>query len=173
MAEGDEIVYTEEERAAMREALETFSGYKVHPANAERLHRIICSRALYQYAVDQIEDVADRQADEDNNDVRQGAQKKAQGALLRAYDTYPFPLYLHDLAGLCQIDGDDSRAFELYCRFLQEYRSFRPHALDQGLFRERDVAAAAKDAVERATALAEELGVPFEPPRKSWWKVWQ
>lgn len=174
--EDQEIVYTDDEKDAMREALEDFEGMKVHPDHADRIHRSICSRALWHFAFDQLNGVVEDERlspnRTDQEQRRRAALRKARPALEKAFAIYPLPLYLYDLAGVAELEGKPRRALDLYRRFLAEQRTFRADDIDRGLLLERDVAASVEDATRRASGIGKALGQTTEKPRKPWWKIW-
>lgn len=168
--------YTDEEKVAMREAIEQFRSQAAPPEHADRIQRCIYARALYHYALAKMSAAAEAEqrgvAGAELEQVRNDGLVRATAALNKAHLLYPMPLYLYDLAGLREVANDLSGAVALYERFIREQKGFRADQIDRALLLERDVEAALRDSVSRMEVLRGHLGLL--PPNKGrpWWKLW-
>lgn len=171
----DAIDYTEAEKTAMRHALEEFEGYSVSAEHADQIRRSVCSRALYQYAVDCMTAASPSHAAVEPSPTdmarMEAAVAAAAGSLEKAYQVYPFPFYLFDLAGLRELGGATHEALSLYERFLDELRTLQPDAITAGLLQERNLASDGRKAQERIAALRRGVHLPPTGSSKPWWKI--
>lgn len=154
----------------MRQALADFDGYSVPAEHADRIRRSVCSRALFHVALDKMSAASpDGRADEPNDVEIRSALAVATASLQKAYDVYPFPFYLYDLAGLRELGGALLEALRLYERFLDELNALRPDTVDAALLQERNPEPETSQARERIISLRKQLRLSSGKP---WWKVW-